>query len=167
MKTLFLIRHGKSSWANESVSDYDRPLKDRGIEDAHKIVEHLKEKGVSPDLIISSPANRALSTAKIFSKVLEYSEEKILIKEDIYFGSSFEIKNTFKSLDNKVNTVFIFGHNPYITEVVNDYTDEIIINVPTSGTACITSEADTWLEFETKSPKMQYFYYPKMFQSEG
>jgi len=165
MKTLFLIRHGKSSWASAELSDYDRPLKERGETDAKMIAEHLLEKEINPDMVISSPANRAISTAKIFSEVLKYPEDKILLKEDIYFGSSFEIKNAFKELDNSINTVLIFGHNPYMTEVVNDYTDEIIVNVPTSGTAWITSESESWKDFEVNHPKMQYFYYPKMFSS--
>lgn len=167
MKTLFLVRHGKSSWANAQLSDYDRPLKERGEKDARLIAEKILEHNVTPHLIISSPALRAISTAKIFAEVLSYPEEKILLKDDIYFGSSFEIKNAFTGLDEAIETVFIFGHNPYMTEVMNDYTDDIITNVPTSGTACISSDTESWKEFETKDPKMKYFYYPKMFSSEG
>lgn len=166
MKTLFLVRHAKSSWASAEISDFDRPLKDRGESDAKMIASHLLEKKISPDVIISSPALRALSTAKIYAEILSYDPSEIITKDDIYFGSSFEIKNAFTNLESDINTAFIFGHNPYMTEVINDYTDDIIVNVPTSGTAHIVSEVDSWADFETKTPKMQYFYYPKMFRSE-
>ena len=84
MKKLFLIRHGKSSWSNPDLQDFDRPLNKRGIRDAPFMAKMLVGKGVKPDLIVTSPANRAISTAKQFAAEQGILHDDLVIKHEIY-----------------------------------------------------------------------------------
>ncbi len=111
MKRILIMRHGKSDWGTGSLRDFERPLNERGKKDAPKIGIELKKRNLKPDLIISSPAERAKMTAE---KVAEYStyEKEIKWEKDFYFGYTSEIIKTLKSLDETENTVMIVGHNP-------------------------------------------------------
>ncbi|MEP0211666.1 MAG: phosphoglycerate mutase family protein [Cellulophaga sp.] len=130
MKKLTLIRHGKSSW-NYNVSDRDRPLLERGINDAYLVAGALKEPII--DAVFSSPANRALHTCNIFLRVLSIPSSELRIYDELYDFSGEYVINFIKSLDNKFNNVVIFGHNHALTHIVNMYGDKEIENVPTAG----------------------------------
>ncbi len=126
MKKLFLIRHAKSSWEDHLLSDHDRPLSDKGKADAPKVANILKSKYVLPDLVISSSARRALKTAKIFSSTLNYSTEKIEINTSIYEATTQQLINVVNKIDDKYETVLIFGHNPGFTVLANFLGDKSI-----------------------------------------
>ncbi|WP_347926295.1 histidine phosphatase family protein [Pontimicrobium sp. SW4] len=143
MKEIIFIRHAKSSW-NYDVSDRERPLKKRGINDSHLVSNSFKQYGFIPDAIFTSPARRARKTCKIFTENLNISVDDIKVQEDIYdFGGNMLI-SFIKSLDKELNRVMIFGHNHAFTSVVNVYGSKYIDNVPTSGLVKIVFDIDDW-----------------------
>ncbi|MCC1485612.1 SixA phosphatase family protein [Winogradskyella immobilis] len=143
MKQLILVRHGKSSWQYD-VIDKERPLKKRGINDAKRVSAIFNTKTIVVDAVFSSPANRALSTCKIFIEELKISESKLKINEDLYDFSGERVLNFIKKMDDRLDTVMIFGHNHALTAIVNTYGDRYINNLPTSGLAILEFNIDNW-----------------------
>lgn len=156
MKTLIIVRHAKSSW-EYIVDDKDRPLKLRGIKDAHLVANHIADKIETPEVIFSSIANRALHTCAIFTRTLKYPFDKVIIKEDMYdFGGS-GLLETVKSCDDSVKTLMVFGHNHAITAVANTYGSQIFDNVPTSGTVVIQFDVDSWEKIDEGKTILKVF----------
>jgi phosphohistidine phosphatase len=160
MKKLYLIRHAKSSWLEEGVDDFDRPLKGSGIRHAHNTSQWLFQQGFTPNLILSSPATRALHTALIFAKNLHYPYRSIKIKEAIYEAQLEDIFNTIHKIKDKHKSVLLFGHNPTITAFVNHCIDHIIDNVPTTGVACLKFDVEHWADIKTEA-ELLFFDFPK------
>ena len=160
MKTLYLVRHAKSSWKDASLDDIDRPLNKRGLRDAPFMGKLLKGRGVEPDRLLSSPANRALSTARFFAAALDYPKEDIEVMEDIYEADSSEIFRVIRNLDDAWSTVLLFGHNPTFTTVANRFGDEYIANVATCGVIRVEADVASWREFSEKSGELTAYYYP-------
>lgn len=161
MKKVYLVRHAKSSWKDQTLEDLDRPIKGRGIRDAHNSSIWLKDQGAIADLIVSSPATRALHTAMIFAKTLGINYSGIEISEDIYVGPESKILSYIQNLDNSIGSVMIFGHNPTLTNFVNKRVSRTITNVPTSGIACLSFEVDSWQDCGNTA-ELLFFDYPKM-----
>lgn len=143
MKTIYLIRHAKSSW-DMNVADWQRPLNEASIERAHKIANLMHEKGIKPDKIISSFAFRALNTAIIFAKTLEFSLEDIEISGDIYEKKAPEIFKLIQRQNDKYKSIMLVGHNPCITVLYNMLTGRMLDNMNTSAVAGIGFNADKW-----------------------
>ncbi|MBU2927212.1 SixA phosphatase family protein [Winogradskyella psychrotolerans] len=143
MKEILLIRHGKSSWEFD-VTDYYRPLKQRGKDDSMLVAQELLSKGNTPNVIFSSPATRALNTSKIFAKILEINEKEIIIIEDLYDFDGRNVINFMKTLPNELNKVMIFGHNHAFTSISNIFGDRFIDNLPTSGLVKLTFDIEDW-----------------------
>ena len=162
MKILYLARHAKSSWKHPELSDIERPLNKRGKRDAPYIGNLLKEKGVKPDILISSPAVRARKTAVVIAELIDYSKSKILIDENIYELSSTELIKIIQSFDDKYNSVMMFGHNPGFTMLNNYLTDSFIDNIPTCGVVGIRFNS-SWKNIDDDSGKAFFFIYPKLF----
>lgn len=160
MKKLYLVRHAKSTWKDEDVPDMDRPLKGRGIRDAYNTSQWLSKQGYLPDLMISSPATRALHTALIFSKSLDYAYSDIRIEGSIYMATRDDILRVVKELEDNFKAVFLFGHNPTLTDFVNHCIDHRIDNVPTTGVACLQFETESWKSIGNQA-ELLFFDYPK------
>jgi len=143
MKTLLLARHGKSSW-EYSVSDKDRPLKERGINDALLVSTKLRDRNLKIDAVFSSPANRALHTCMIFLRQLEFPFSGLEIIENLYDFSGESDLNFIKSLDNSLDVVLIFGHNHAFTQLANSLGNIYIENVPTSGLVYLKFDVGKW-----------------------
>ncbi len=158
MKRLILVRHAKSSW-NYEVGDKDRPLKERGINDAYLVANHLSKKGYNIEAVFSSPANRALHTCIIFLRTLGVDFNVLTVTNNLYDFSGGSVLNFIKSLDNSLQTVMIFGHNHAFTSVANQLGNEYIDNVTTSGTVVIDFDEDNW-ENITKG-KTNQIIFPK------
>ncbi|MDO9266902.1 MAG: histidine phosphatase family protein [Sulfurimonas sp.] len=163
MKKLYIIRHAKSSWSDAALNDFERPLNKRGKANAPMMGERLKEKGVMPDIIISSPAKRAKSTAEIIAKEIGY-EKKVLFDENIYESSVDKLRKILTALDDKQNTVFLVGHNPELNMLV-DYYVKFYENIPTCGVVEVEFACDTWANIEPKNAKLISFNYPKKSES--
>lgn len=160
MKMLYVIRHAKSSWAEPGLDDFDRPLNDRGLSDAPEMAGRMKAKGIQPDLIISSTAERAQTTARIFANVLDYPAESILLKPDLYETDIDTVFDVVQQIDCDASHVLIFGHNPTFTYFVNDLASARIDNIPTCGIAAVALKG-TWQEAEEDCGSLVWFDYPK------
>ena len=143
MKKLLIIRHAKSSW-DYDVNDKDRPLNNRGINDANLLSKHLINKVKDVDFVYSSPAIRALHTCAIFMRNLDLNFDRFLIEKKLYDFSGIDVKNFIKSLNDDYNTVMIFGHNYAFTSLVNELGDTTIENLPTSGMAIVELDLNQW-----------------------
>jgi phosphohistidine phosphatase len=159
-KTLFIVRHGKSSWDLETVADIDRPLKDKGIKDAYDIAGRVKIKKQIPQRILSSPANRALHTAIIFSRVLEVQEEEIIISEGLFHTDPAGIINIIGNTPVHIDSLMIFGHNPGFTSLSNILSNLSLSNVPTSGLVKLVFETDSWKKIGRKNLVEESFDFP-------
>lgn len=160
MKLLTLIRHAKSDWNND-LSDFDRPLNQRGLNDAPIVGKYLSTNIPKPDLIISSPAVRADSTAKIIAKELNYPGEKIVSQDELYLCSISEYIEILIEQHIKVNHIIIVSHNPGTTGFANILTNSNINNVPTCGIVHIKLDIVKWEEIEPGLGKLLMFTYPK------
>ncbi len=161
MKKLTLIRHGKSSWDNPSLSDWERPLKIRGKKDALLIGNKLYKEKIIPDKIISSSAKRAHNSAKGIAKCLKYPVSKIAITDDIYLVGMLQLVHFVQNLKNKWKHVFIFGHNPFFTEFSNLYGKTQILNLPTTGVYQISFKCGKWADISLDNGKNTFFLAPK------
>lgn len=163
MKTVYFIRHAKSSWKEQGLRDIDRPLNSRGKRDAPFMAKLLRGKDIQVDQLVSSPANRARSTAKYFAEAFDIKESDILIMKDIYEAHPSTILRIIRSFSNDWKTVLIFGHNPTFTDVVNFFADRYIHNVPTCGIVQIEAAIDDWKNFDENAGKLKAFHYPKQY----
>ena len=163
MKTLLLTRHAKSNWDNPNWLDIERPLNERGLRDAPYIAEVVAKLIVKPDLIISSPAVRAATTARIFATAFEYDHKLIQYDKSIYENGARYIIKMIAKLDDKFNNVFLFGHNPDMTSLYSYFSGDYIDNIPTCGSFCIDFDCTNWKELEDINGKLRFFEYPKKY----
>ena len=161
MKTVILIRHAKSSWKFPDLKDIERPLKKRGISDAAMMANILKEIPVHPDKIISSPAVRALATAKAFAGQAGFSETEIITDQRLYLESKTKLYNLLHELDDGYQTIALVSHNPGLTDFANSLADDTIDNIPTSGIVGIQFDCNSWAEIEKGKGKRLFFEVPK------
>lgn len=161
MKTLLLIRHAKSSWDDEGLSDYDRPLNERGKKDAPRMAERLHERDIKIDAFISSPAKRARKTAEQFAKRYKKDDDDIILKTELYMAGDDAFYSVVEKLDDKYDCVAIFSHNPGLTDFANELTDARIDNIPTSGIFAVSIETRKWNKFRDAKKKFLFFDYPK------
>ena len=124
----------------------------------------LIEKGTAPDLIISSPAKRAYTTATYFAKEAGIAIENIQVEEAIYEASSSDVLSVIENLDNDLHTVFVFGHNPTFTHLINIFLNGYLDNLPTTGIGEIKFAIDEWKDISPKKVISTNVYYPKQFQ---
>lgn len=156
MKTILLIRHAKSSWEHD-VTDVERPLKTRGYSDANLLSKEFLKYDFVPDAIYSSPANRALTTCKIFMENCNYPSTLLQIKEQLYdFGGS-QVTDFVKVLDDQLDKVIIFGHNNAFTNLANRFGDIAIDNVPTCGLVMLHFDIDYWQNIDKGTTKLTLF----------
>ena len=163
IKNLHIVRHGKSSWDFEDISDIDRPLSPRGINNAYLMAKKLSERKVEPDLFITSPANRALYTSIIFARVLKFPYKQIMVSDEVYMGYTEDLIKLIRKVDKSISTLLVFGHNPAFTALANQLLDNYLENIPTAGIVSLTLGIDTWEELGKKSPEKDFFDYPKRY----
>ena len=164
MKTLYIVRHAKSDWGNEGLKDIDRHLNNTGYNDAYLMSNNFALNNPMPQLLVSSSAIRALSTALIFARSFHYSERNILIEERIYEASTNELISCIAELDNKLNNVMLFGHNPGLTNLFNQISDSFIDNLPPCGILGINFEINTWKDILKIKGKSFLTNFPKEFR---
>jgi len=145
MRTLFLVRHAKSSRDDVSLPDTNRPLADRGWRDAPEMGKRLARRSVKPDLILSSPALRARSTAELIAEALDYKLKHIVIEDRLYGGTADDLLEVVHRLDDRVKTVMLFGHNPELTELAHRIASGIT-HLPTCAVAEFRFDAKLWPE---------------------
>lgn len=163
-KTLTLVRHAKSNWSNPEWTDLDRPLTKRGEEDLPIMSRLIALKIATPDTIYSSPAMRAITTARGYARELNYPESKIVIDQQIYERGSRHIIELLKYLPEEISSVMIFGHNPDITSLTSYFSGQHVQHVPTCGTVHLAFEIDKWKAIEEKNAELLFFEFPKMYR---
>lgn len=163
MKTLYLIRHAKSSWDDLDQSDFDRPLNERGKRDAPRMGKRLKEKEIHPDLILSSPAKRAWSTGKRIAEILAYPKKNIKTVRELYHADEEAILEIVQKISDKYDAVILIGHNPGLTDFVSTLSEEEtnIDNIPTCGVVAFQFKDESWEKIKWGTGKMVFFDYPK------
>ena len=147
MKQLILVRHGKSSW-EYGVEDRDRPLKEIGIQDAHRVSHHFGTTKVKINAVYSSPAIRALHTCVIFLRNLRISYSDFTLTNDLYDFSGEDVMDFVRNLSDSQQIVMIFGHNHAFTEVANMLGDVNIDNVPTTGLVHLSFNVSSWKDVQ-------------------
>jgi len=161
IKTLCLVRHAKATQQMTELADIDRPLIERGYKDAHAISKKPQVMAVKPQLLISSPGIRALTTALIFARNLNYPAAKIILVEKMYNASLENILQVVAEIPDPVNRVMLFGHNPSITNTANLLSSEMVEHIPTCGISCIDFDVNNWYEIGPRSGKIRFFDHPK------
>jgi phosphohistidine phosphatase len=161
MITLILVRHAKSSWKDAGLADRERPLNKRGKRDAPEMGERLASRKLKVDTIVSSPAKRALKTAREIAKKLDYPKDRIELDDRIYEAAPSELLQVVREWDDARKCVMMFGHNPGFTELANELGTEYIDNVPTCGVVELAFDVKSWKRVgKAKAAKMR-FDYPK------
>ena len=161
MKTLTLVRHAKSSWKDSSLSDKKRPLNKRGERDAPKMGKRILEHGIRPSLIISSPATRAWTTAKIIAREISYPREFLQRDDRLYLASTEEILDVIMAQDDEFNSLMVVGHNPGMTSVANFLSPGLTHNLPTAGVVSVQIDQQDWNLFERPKTQLLVHDYPK------
>jgi phosphohistidine phosphatase len=161
MKTLYLLRHAKSSWSFDELSDQQRPLNDRGRDDAPRMGQALAKRHIMPDLLVSSPAVRALSTAALVAKELNYPHGKIHVEAGIYGADMDSLLAIIRTLPNTAESVLLVGHNPTITDTVNALSPSSINEMPTAAVVCLKFSCVLWEEISKVNAEFYFYDYPR------
>ena len=158
---LLICRHAKSSWQEPHLHDFDRPLNKRGERDAPEMGRRLAQQEVRPDLIMSSPAVRALATALHYARQLGIPPEQIRRNPAQYAASTSKLIELIRTVDPGVHTLMLVGHNPESTSLANELGGLSIENIPTSGIVALAFSGCTWADLAAGSGTLLFFDYPK------
>ena len=161
MKRLYIVRHAKSSWDDPYLRDFDRPLNGRGKRNVPDMGKRLADLNVRPDLMISSPANRALTTAKGLAKAIGYPVADIQEAPTLYHASTQTIRQVMSQTSDDVETLMIFGHNPGFTSLIGALSDFSIWNLPTCAVCGIEFDFKSWKEILHSRGRKFYYDFPK------
>ncbi len=161
MKTLTLLRHAKSSWEMPSLADSDRPLNERGERDAPVMAKRIVSARIRPSLILSSPAVRAWTTAKVVAKELHYPLEFLQREKDLYLASSERMLDIISRQDEGFNSLMLVGHNPGLTDLANYLVPDLTGNLPTCGVVSVRIDCDTWELRQDVAKELLLYDYPK------
>lgn len=161
MKILTIVRHAKSSWKDASLSDRDRPLNGRGERDAPDMGKRIREHGIRPSLIVSSPANRAWTTAKIIAHAINYPREFLQREDGLYLASLDEILDIVVAQDNGFNNLMVVGHNPGMTDFANFLVPGLTNNLQTTGVVSVEIDQDNWSLYDRPAAELLVHDWPK------
>jgi len=161
MKSLTIVRHAKSSWKDSGLSDRERPLNKRGKHDAPVMGQRVAAAGIRPSQIISSPAVRAWTTARVFAKELGYPVEFLQREDGLYLASLDNLLDVVATQDNGFNNLMLFGHNPGLTDLVNYLVPGLTNNLPTAGVVSVNLDCDNWMLYDRPPTELVLHDYPK------
>lgn len=162
MKTLYIVRHAKSSWDHLGLADHERPLLPKGVNRTKLITDYLLERNTKIDLIITSHAVRALETAKIIANALHYPEDKIQISTDIYHSDFDSLLNHLFETPDDIESLMMAGHNPTFTYFANYFLKDKLDWLPTSGVVCVEFKTDRWEKVLDAKKRVKFVISPKM-----
>jgi len=161
MKTIYIVRHAKSSWATEGIEDFERPLNERGKIDAPAMGYKLFQKQVHPDLILSSAAFRTISTSRLIAREIGYNARNIQLKFELYAASVNVIISEINEISNSVDHLMLIGHNPGVSQTTAFLCENFRDEFPTCGIACIKLSINKWEEISENCGVLEWFEYPK------
>ncbi len=162
MKILTLVRHAKSSWKDNTISDRERPLNKRGEHDAPMMGKRIVAAGIRPSLILSSPATRAWSTAKILAQEIGYPREFLQRENNLYLASLDNIIDVLIAQDAEFNSVMIVAHNPGLTMFANYLSPGLTDNLATAGVVSVGFEQEDWNLHAAPKTELLTYDYPKL-----
>jgi len=162
MKRLIIVRHAKAEQGGYD-RDFHRKLSENGKDDARNIASELKKREISPDYIISSPADRALTTARIFAEVFGFSRQDILEMKGLYFDfTTLEFVEMIHDVPDRCDTLFVFGHNPFIYFVAENMSQSFNGDMPTCSTVVLDFNVTSWKKIEPRKGHLFLHLYPKL-----
>lgn len=160
-KKLLLVRHGKSEWGNQHLADFDRPLNPRGHRNAPEMAARLLQKNLVPQLVVSSPALRAITTARHFVQAWKKSVTQIKEEANIYEANVKSLLKIINKFDNNCDYIAVFGHNPGFTDLANYLSDADIYNMPTCSIVLLEFPFEDWEMVSHHTGRLLQFDYPK------
>lgn len=160
MKTLILVRHAKSSWGDPALADRDRPLNGRGRREAPKMGKRLRKHGAKPDLVLSSPARRALATARLIAKQVGYRRRKIRVQDGLYATEPAQLLRAIRKVGARHKRVMLVGHNPELAELAHRLSPEIAA-MPTCAAVLFAFDAKSWERVGRAKPRKVEFLRPR------
>ena len=166
VKRIYLLRHGKSDWSTEYGADHDRPLKGRGVRAARLMGRFLAATGRQPDLVVSSSAVRALTTARLAAEAGNWGCD-VRVEPSLYGASRARVLQEIQSLDTTLDSVLIAGHQPTCSEVVGSLIGSAKIRFPTAAMACIDVPTAGWEAVEFGRGFLVWFVTPKLLAGGG
>lgn len=162
MKTLTLLRHGKSSWDDHHLSDHDRPLAKRGLRDAPRMGKRMSKRGLEPDWLLTSSAVRALQTAELVEPALRHPGLELRVDPRIYLATPGELLAVLTDTPDRIGELVMVGHNPGLTQLANMLLPELrLANLPTAGVVAIDCDIDSWADIESGTFDLRFYDYPK------
>jgi phosphohistidine phosphatase len=164
LRNVCFVRHAKSSWADASIPDIHRPLNKRGLNDAPMMAKKLQELNIIPEVIVTSPARRARDTAKYFRDAFNLAKKRFIVEDDLYGADPEEVIDIVQKVDDKFYSVFVFGHNPTMTMLANQFAGVAIDNVPTCGIVQAKTMVGHWKSWSPDVSAFVGFYYPKQYK---
>ncbi|HCI72821.1 MAG: histidine phosphatase family protein [Bacteroidetes bacterium] len=165
MKQILLLRHAKSSWDHPGLDDFDRPLAKRGLKDAPRMGKFLRKIGRTPDLVISSTAQRARETSQLAVEGMKEDESIITWNSDLYYGSVRDYLKAIQSADGDVERVMIVGHNPKMEDTAGALIGpdrSSGIRMPTAALVCVNSYAASWDQVQWGGCELEWMMIPKV-----
>ena len=164
MKRVVIVRHAKSvPYGYED--DFNRNLTERGEKDAAKISSELQQRGIKIDIMVSSPAKRAMKTAHIFAENLGFDNNKITYVKDVYDGmTTSQFLKLIHELHESAETVFFFGHNPDFQYFVDNLLKDLGSDMPTCSTVGIDFDVTRWKDVEARKGEKEFHFTPQMFR---
>jgi phosphohistidine phosphatase len=161
VRRLILLRHGKSNWDDPQLDDFARPLAPRGLRDVPEMGRRLARRNQPPDLILSSTAVRAISTARAVARELGYREDRIAEEPGLYHAPASRMLSFIRSAPGTARTLMVVGHNPGMTELAGMLGKYRLDNMPTAGMLCADFDAEAWPDIQPAEARIAWFDYPK------
>lgn len=161
MKRLYVIRHAKSSWSDPALGDFERRLNRRGKRDAPFMGTRLKEGGAKPDMIVSSPARRAVKTARAIAKALGFPTGKIVEEMTVYEASLHDLLAVVRKIPDACGEVIMVGHNPGFSDLAGYLASDSTVYMPTCAVCCVDLDVDSWARVRSGLGRMVTYDYPK------
>ncbi len=162
MKRLTLVRHAKSDWGDPDLADFDRPLNGRGRRNAPEMAARLAEAGLRPTLMLTSPALRALATARAFAKALDYPASRIRQADEAYLATPGTLLELVRTLGGRARHVMLFGHNPGISGFAALLSgDDSLGEVPTTAVVSLEVDLHAWRDLEPGAARRALYDFPK------
>ncbi len=161
MKHLILVRHAKASWNNPDIADIDRPLNDTGRREVPTMGERLAAREIMPDMIVSSPAERAHHTATMLAPYMKLPSDRIEVLDEMFLADTDVLLSLTQLCDNNVECLMMVGHNPGLTQFANMMTEVAVDNIPTCGMYHMRFDVDAWHNVELKTGDYVAFDFPR------
>jgi phosphohistidine phosphatase len=161
VKRLIIVRHAKAARAEPRGEDFDRPLAPRGEGDAVEMGRRLARGKSHPDAIVTSPAERALSTARLVARELDFPWDEIRTDKSIYLANVGSLLDVVRGLDNSAELALLVGHNPGVSELARSLVKDFAQELPTTAVVAIDLPADSWAGVRRGSGSLRSYDYPK------